>query len=93
LLFFHCCGHFHLTFKVNFSLLIPFLPVFDLLVSPVNKMVAGRYVVMTVVFDAFLGVFAIKCEFLDDFVEKLIIYGHLFLAWENAQFTVTVFDL
>ena len=74
--------HFHLSFEVHLRLLVAILPILQLLVPPVNKMVAGSDMVVSIVFNAFLCIFSVKVEFFDDLREQFLFDWHLLFAWE-----------
>ena len=83
----------HFPLEVDFSLLVAFLSIPQLLVSSVDQVVTSSDVVVPVVLDALLSVLAIKVEFVDDLVEQFILDRHLFLAWEQAHIPISILDL
>ena len=83
----------HLLLKVDLGLLVGLLSIPQLLVSPVDEVVAGRDVVVAVVFNALLSILAVEVELVDDLVEQLVLNRHLLLAREQALVPVPVLDL
>lgn len=66
---FDCGRHLHLSFEVQLRLLVALLAILQFLVSPVDQVVAGSNVIVSIVLNAFLGVFPFELEFLDNLVE------------------------
>ena len=89
--FFDCSWHFHFPFEIHFRLLVALLPVFQLLVPPVNQMVASCDMIMPIVFNTFLSIFLVKVEFVNNLVEQFLFDWHLLFAGEKAHVSVSVF--
>ena len=89
---FDCRGHLHLSLEVHLGLLVALLPILELLVPPVNEVVARCDMVVPVVLDALLGVLPVKGELINDLVEQLLFNRHLLFAWKQTHVTISVFD-
>lgn len=86
------CGHLHLALEVHLGLLIALLSVLELLVAPVDQVVARSDVIMSIVLYTLLSILAIKVEFFDNLVEQFLFDGHFLLAWEEALVAIAVLD-
>jgi len=67
--FFNWSRHFHLPFEINFGLLVAFLPVLNLFVPTLYKMVTSGNVIMPIILYTLLGILFIKIEFFNDFTK------------------------
>lgn len=63
------CWHLHLSFKIQFWLLVTLLAILQLFIPAVDQVVASSDMVMPVILNTLLSVLPIKVEFLDNFIE------------------------
>ena len=86
-------SHAHLLLEIDLGQGVAFLAVFNLLVSFINQVIAGRDVVVPVVLYALLGVFPVKVELVQQFIKQLVLYRHLFFTWKETHISIPIFDL
>lgn len=86
-------AHPHLLLEVYLGQGIALLSILDLSVPLVYEMVAGSDVVMPVVLDALDGVLLVEIEVLEQTVEEFVFDWHLFLSWEEAHVSISIFYL
>ena len=85
--------HPHLLLEVDFSLVIALLSILDLSVPLVYQMVAGRDMVVSIVFNALLSILSVEIVFNEQFFKEFILHRHLFLAGEEAHISISIFYL
>lgn len=86
-------SHPHLLLEIDLRKLVALLPILDLLVSFVNKMIASGNVIVSVIFDTFLRILSIKVVFIKQLVEELILNWHFLLTGEKSHISISIFYL
>ena len=56
-------------------------------------MIAGSYVIVTIILNTFLSIFPIKIKFFKDLFIQFIIDRHFLFSWEIAHISISVFNL